>query len=324
MHGPQLSARPIVIQTEELDPVAAAWLRERAELIECPYTDATRLGSALARAQGLIVRTYTTVDDALLAKASLLKVVGRAGVALNNIDVPACRRRGVEVVHTPGANTRAVVELVAAFMLDALRPRAYLTGPLEGKPWHDARARNTAVVQLSDLTLGIWGLGRVGQGVARLGAALDMRVLYNDLLDIPPTARSGTTPVDVSTLLAQSDVLSVHVDARASNHNLVNADAFSRMRPSVLFINTSRGLVVDPRALAAHFRAHPRAQAYLDVHDPHEPIPPDYPPLGIPNIRLTPHIASGTTTAKTNMSWVVRDVWRVLSGEPPLHPAPAV
>ncbi len=319
-----MPAKPLVIQTEELEPVAAAWLRERAELIECPHTDVSGLASRLSHAEGLVVRTYTTVDASLLAKAPRLRVVGRAGVALNNIDVDACRRRGVEVVHTPGANTRAVVELVAAFMLDALRPRSYLDGPLEGRAWHETRARDTADVQLSDLTLGVWGLGRVGQGVARLGAALDMRVLYNDLLDIPAAARSGAAPVDILTLLAQSDVISVHVDARASNHGLVNAAAFARMKPGVLFINTSRGLVVDSRALAAHFRAHPLALAYLDVHDPDEPIPPTYPPLGIPNVRLTPHIASGTRTAKTNMSWVVRDVWRVLNGEKPEHPAPRV
>lgn len=317
-----MPARPVVIQTEELEPVAAAWLRERAELIECPHTDAKRLNSLLGQAKGLIVRTYTTVNAALLAKAPDLRVVGRAGVALNNIDVDACRRRGVEVVHTPGANTRAVVELVAAFMLDALRPRVYLDGPLEGHAWHESRARYTAEVQLSDLTLGVWGLGRVGQGVARLGAALDMRVLYNDLLDIPTSARSGAMPVDVPTLLAQSDVLSVHVDARASNLGLVNGTSFSRMKPDVLFINTSRGLVVNPHDLATHFRAHPRAKAFLDVHDPDEPIPTNYPALGIPNVHLTPHIASGTKTAKTNMSWVVHDVWRVLNGEKPEHPAP--
>jgi phosphoglycerate dehydrogenase-like enzyme len=314
--------RPLVIQTEELEPAAAAWLAERADLVICPHTDAARLDSLLPRAQGLVVRTYTRVDGALLAKAPRLRVVGRAGVALENIDLSACRHRGIQVVHTPGANTRAVVELVTAFMLDALRPRVYLNGPLEGKAWHEARNKFTADTQLSDLTLGLWGFGRIGSAMARIGTALDMRVIYNDLLDVPTDRRSGASPVDVPTLLRTSDILSVHVDFRESNRNMIGRREFASMKPSVLFINTSRGLVVDAAEMTTHFRAHPRAQAYIDVHDPAEPIPPTYAPLGVPNIRLTPHLASGTKTAKANMSWVVRDVWRVLSGDRPENPAP--
>ena len=106
------SPRPLVIQTEDLDPEPAAWLAERCELVVCPAGDTARFRPLLARAQGLVVRTYTQVNPALLEQAPNLKVVGRAGVGLENIDLAACRARGVRVVHTPGANTRAVVELV--------------------------------------------------------------------------------------------------------------------------------------------------------------------------------------------------------------------
>lgn len=314
-------SKPLIVQTEELEPAPAAWLRERAELVACHFSDARRLDELLPRADGLVVRTYTKVNAALLAKAPRLKVVGRAGVALENIDIPACRARGVEVVHTPGANTRAVVEFVTALMLDALRPRTFLERALEGKAWHAARAEMTADAQLSDLTLGLWGFGQIGSAMARVGAALDMRVIYNDLLDIPEARRSGARPVDTATLLAESDILSVHVDFRERNRGMVGREAFAAMKPGVVFINTSRGLVVDAHALADHFRRNPEATALLDVHDPHEPIPPTYPPLGLDNVFITPHLASGTVTAKTNMSWVVRDVWRVLSGEKPEFPA---
>jgi len=314
-------SRPVVIQTEQLEPSPAAWLAERCELVVCPYTETERLNGLLGRAEGLIVRTYTKVNRELLAKAPNLKVVARAGVALENIDLGACRERGVQVVHTPGANTRAVVELVTAFMLDALRPRPSLTGPVPAQRWHELRNQMTAPKQLSDLTLGIWGFGRIGSAMARVGAALDMRVIYNDLIEIPERARSGARPVPVPELLAGSDILTVHVDFRPGNRMLVNAEACRQMKPEVVFINTSRGLVVDPGAVASFMRGHPKAQAIIDVHDPDEPIGPRYPLLGIANVRLTPHIASGTETAKTNMSWVVRDVWRILSGEAPEFPA---
>jgi phosphoglycerate dehydrogenase-like enzyme len=315
--------RPLVIQTEQLEPEPSAWLAERCDLIVCPYTDIDRLKTLLPSAQALIVRTYTKVTSELLAQTPNLKVVARAGVALDNIDVAACRARGVQVVHTPGANTRAVVELVTAFMLDALRPRAFLDAPVAAPRWHELRNKLTAPRQLSDLTLGIWGFGRIGSAMARVGAALDMKVLYNDLLDLPERGRWGARPVSAGDLLSGSDILTVHVDFRPANRMLVNADVCRQMRPEVVFINTSRGLVVDPAALGAFMRAHPGAQAMIDVHDPDEPIGPDYPLLGIRNVHLTPHIASGTETAKTNMSWVVRDVWRVLSGEPPEFPAAA-
>jgi phosphoglycerate dehydrogenase-like enzyme len=314
-------SRPLVVQTEQLEPGPASWLAERCDLVVCPYTETERLHALLGRARGLIVRTYTRVDRGLLARAPELKVVARAGVALENIDLAGCRERGVRVVHTPGANTRAVVELVTAFMLDALRPRKFLSGPVAAPAWHEMRNQLTAPRQLSDLTLGIWGFGRIGSAMARVGAALDMRVIYNDLLEIPEGVRSGARSVPVDELLAEADILTVHVDFRARNRMLVDAEACRRMKPDVVFINTSRGLVVDPAAVAGFMRAHPAARAIVDVHDPDEPIGPGYPLLGIPNIRLTPHIASGTETAKTNMSWVVRDVWRVLSGEEPEFPA---
>lgn len=309
-------SKPLVVQTEDLDAEPAAWLAERCELVVCPSTE-PRFWELLGRAAGLVVRTYTRVDRAMLALAPQLKVVGRAGVALENIDVPACRERGVRVVHTPGANTRAVVEFVTALMLDALRPRLFLEAAVQAERWHELRRIYVGKRQLDELTLGIYGFGRIGSAVARVGAALDMRVIYNDLLEIPESRRAGAEPVSPGRLLAESDILSVHVDYRPENRHLLNAAAFEVMKPDALFINTSRGFVVDPAALRAHLLANPSARAMVDVHDPDEPVTPAYPLLGVPGARITPHLASGTQKAKRNMSWVVRDVWRVLSGETP-------
>lgn len=288
-------------------------------MVECPSDD-PRFASLLAEADALLVRTYTRVDDALLARAPRLRVVARAGVGLDNVDVPACTRRGVRVVSTPGANTRAVVELVFAFLLDALRPRVFLDRALDPGSWKSLRRELQAPRQLCDLTLGVVGLGKVGSGVARVAAAMDMRVIYHDLLDIPVANRAGAQPVALDDLLARSDVVSLHVDARPGNRHLIGAAQLALCRPDCIILNTSRGFVIDAAALAAFLRAHPGASAVLDVHDP-EPFGPDYPLLGLPNAHLAPHIGAATATANRNMSWVVRDLWRVLGGEEPEWPA---
>ncbi len=311
---------PIVIQTEELDGVCRDWLSERCRVVECAPDD-PRLNGLLGEAAGLVVRTYTKVNRGLLDRAPRLKVVGRAGVGIDNIDVAACRARGIEVVHTPDANTQAVVELVTAFMLDALRPRRLLTEPLDSGAWRRERAGLVAPRQLSELSLGILGLGRVGKGVARVAGAIGMRVIYNDVIEIAPEKRAGAAPVAQKELFSSADVLSVHIDDRPGNRGFVSAELIGLLKPDAILINTSRGFVVDTPALGAWLRRDPSAQAFVDVHEP-EPIPAGYPLLDLPNARLTPHIGAATAAAHRNMSWVVRDVWLVLSGEKPQFPAP--
>lgn len=315
-----MSDRPCVVQTEDLDAQAAAWLKERCELVPHRF-DAPGFDDALAKADGAVVRTYTKVDAAFLARAPRLKVVGRAGVGLDNIDVAACRARGVEVVHTPDANSSAVVEFVFALLFDLIRPRMFLSGAISADRWNQVRRDLRAPVELSELTLGVYGMGRVGSRVARAGVGFGMRVLYHDVREIPKEARFGAVPASREDLLRASDILTIHVDGRKGNRHLMNAGAFALMKDNAIFVNMSRGMVVDPAALAAFLITHPEARGVVDVHDP-EPVHVDNPLLGLPNARLTPHLAAATLKSQTNMSWVVRDIWRVLSGETPQHPAP--
>lgn len=310
-------SKPLVIQTEDLDEAPAAWLAERCELVRCGATEAG-FGALLANAQGLVVRTYTRVDRAMLEKGPKLRVVGRAGVGLDSIDLEACASRGVRVVSTPDANTQAVVEFVWALIFDALRPRLFLSEALEKEHWVQVRKELRAPRQIDEMTLGVYGLGRIGKRMAAVGHTLGMRVIYHDLLEIPPALRHGATAVSRDELLAGADILTIHVDGRPSNRGLVDADAFARMKPDVLLINAARGFLMDNRACAAFFGEHPDAMALLDVHEP-EPIGSDYPLLGMPNVHLSPHLAAATDRAQENMSWVVRDVWRVLNGETPEH-----
>src|SRR5204863_4405917 len=134
-------------------------------------------GGLLGRAGGRVVRTYTQVTRALLARAPRLRVVGRAGVALENIDIAACRERGIEVVHTPSANTRAVVEFVSAVIADATRPRRYLEGAVEPARWHALRRELIGERELNEMVLGVWGFGKIGSAVARVARAMEMRVI---------------------------------------------------------------------------------------------------------------------------------------------------
>jgi phosphoglycerate dehydrogenase-like enzyme len=267
------------------------------------------------------VRTYTQVDQSLLDNAPKLRVVGRAGVALENIDVAACRARGVEVVHTAGANTQAVIEYATRIILDALRPPVLVNDVMDVEAWKQLRNSVPLGRQLNELTVGVLGLGKIGKGMAKVCGALGARVLYTDLIEIPDHLRFGAEPVDQAALLREADVLTVHVDSRPSNKHLLNSDGFATMKPDAVLVNTSRGFVIDNAALADYLAHNPTAQAHIEVHDP-EPFPADYPLLGLANATLYPHVAARTKTALTNMSWVVKDIWRVLNGEQPECPAP--
>lgn len=319
------STPPLVLQTEHLDDEPARWLAERCRLEVIP-SDSPRFNELLPSADALLIRTYTRVDDALLDRAPNLRCVARAGVGLDNVDLAACARRGVAVVSTPAANTQAVVEYVFAMLLDVLRPRLFLDKSVSSADWKRLRAELLAPRQLGDLSLGVLGLGRVGSGVARVGLALGMRVRYHDLIDFPPGSpqadlrSAGAQPVSLDDLLRSSDVLSLHVDGRRANRALINALRLALCKPDAVIVNTSRGFVVDPHALADFLITNKAAAALLDVHEP-EPFDATYPLLDLPNAHLSPHIAAATTTAHRNMSWVVRDLWRVLQGESPEHPA---
>ena len=239
-------------------------------------------------------------------------------MGLDNIDLEACWSRGVVVVHRPGANTRAVVEFVLASVLDALRPRVFLHEALDHETWVRTRRELEAPRQLADCTLGILGLGRIGSQVARAAAALDMSTIYHDIREIAASERFGAEPVSRDELLQRADVLSVHVDGRKANYRIIDRETFGKLRADVVFLNCARGMVVDPVACAEFCVDHPGAMTILDVHDP-EPVAETSPLLEIENVHLSPHIAGATRAAKREMSWVVRDVWRVLSGEAPEH-----
>jgi phosphoglycerate dehydrogenase-like enzyme len=315
------SSKPVVLVTEGSDPKPLEWLKQQAEVIEIAPDDPA-FDAQLARADGMCVRTYTRVNPAMLAKAPRLRVVGRGGVGIENIDVKACRARGVEVVYTPDANTIAVGDFVFGYMTQLLRPWNFFRDKVY-PPAEFKKIRNTVRGrQLNELTLGILGMGRVGRRVGSIGAnGYGMKVIYNDLLDVHSQLTFPATSVDKPTLYRESNILSLHVTMLPGNENLIGREQLAMMKPDAILINTSRGEVLDAAALADAIRGKRLAGAALDVYWP-EPPGADFPLLGLDNVLLTPHLAARTYTAMENMSWVVRDVIGVLNGEQPRFPAP--
>lgn len=318
---------PHVVVTTKLTDTCTAWLEQQAT-VEYLDEKTAPTTTTLAGADGLVVGSYTPVDDALLERSPRLQVVGRAGVGLDNIDVDACRLRRVMVVHTPDANTQAVCEYVIALMLDAFRPRIDLT-PDDSVDQYHAYRQSLVGSQLDTMTLGILGFGRIGRRLGRIAHAIGMTVHAHDLLGADRLLPQVDYPVELvpaDTLYRGCDVLSIHVDGRRENRHLVDVSVLDRLKPTCLVINAARGPIVDGTALAAWARRHAAtgARAVLDVHDP-EPLPPlspdRYPLYGIGNVRLLPHLASRTHLAVENMGWVVRDVVGVLEGRPATHPA---
>lgn len=312
---------PLVLVTEELDSTPLAWLKERARVVEAA-PGSPEFDAALPDAVGLVVRTYTRVDQALLERGPKLKVVGRGGVGIENIDVKECRARGVEVVYTPDANTLAVGDFVFGYALQLLRPWSFFRDRAY-EPGEFKHIRNALRgVQLNELTFGIVGMGRIGRRIGHIAVnGFGARVVYHDLIDVRSHLNFPATAVDLPTLFREADIVTLHVDMRPGNERLVGTPLLSLMKPTAILINTCRGEVLDDEALALAIREKRIAGAAIDVFAP-EPPGVDYPLLGFTNVLLTPHVAARTQTAMENMSWVVRDVMEVLSGRPPKYPAP--
>jgi phosphoglycerate dehydrogenase-like enzyme len=215
----------------------------------------------------------------------------------------------------------AVGDYVFGYLLQLLRPWHFFRDSVY-PPEQFEKIRNTVRGrQLNELTLGILGMGRVGHRVGHIAAnGFGMTVLYNDIQPISPLDFPATA-VDKETLYRQCDILTIHIDMRPGNYHLIGPAQLALMKPTTVLINTSRGEVLDARALADAIRNKKLAGAALDVFDP-EPPAADFPLLGLDNVLLTPHLAARTYTALENMSWVVRDVMEVIQGRRPRYPAP--
>jgi len=307
-----------IVITEFLEPEAVEELKRRGFEVHWDrelWTKRGELEKLVKDLPGLIVRNRTRVDEALLRSAPKLKVVGRLGVGLDNIDVAACERRGIEVCSARGANATSVSEYAIGMAMILLRGRAYRdTQRLVNGEW--PREELGRGLELAGKTMGVIGLGSIGSTTARKARALEMRVAATDPY-LPAGNESWrlaqAKPLDE--LLATSDVISIHCPLTPETRGMIGAAQMARMRKGTILINSARGGIVDEAACAAALRSGHLGGAALDVFDD-EPIRAEAGKLftGLNNVILTPHISGVTAEANHRVSYMTVDaVARVLS-----------
>jgi len=315
-----MNHRPFhIVVAESYGEAALAVLREAGEVHVLDSYEESTLIRAVADADALLVRTYAHVTQRVLEAAPRLRVIGRGGVGLDNIDVKAARTRGITVVYTPAAATHSVAELTIGLMIALERQVVAADTAVRAGRFVEAR-RVSRGRELRGLTMGIVGLGRIGRCVGRAAAGLGMNVLFNDIVDAGPLDYEAQA-VDKPTLFTTADVVTLHVPLTPSTRGLVNAEVLAGFRQTATLINTARGGVVDLVALAAALKAGNDAGAALDVYDP-EPLPPDHPILHAPNVLFSAHVGARTHSGLARMEQVVEDVVAVLNGQTPVYPAP--
>jgi (S)-sulfolactate dehydrogenase len=296
-----------IVITEFMDEAAVASLRAGFDVVyDKDLVDRPEeLQVELADADALIVRNRTSVDAPLLACAPQLIVVGRLGVGLDNIDVKACAARNVGVIPATGANGLAVAEYVIATAMLLLRGAYLSSDEVSGGHW--PRRALSGGRELSGKTLGLVGYGGIGRLTGRLARAVGMQTIAFDPL-VPGTSAlwhsDATTPRTFAEVVAESDVVTLHVPLTPATRNLIDAARIATMKPDAILINTARGGVVDEAAVASALRARRLGGAALDVFSD-EPLGAGSPLAGCPHLLLTPHIAGVTRESNERVSSLI-------------------
>ncbi|MCW2548880.1 MAG: D-3-phosphoglycerate dehydrogenase [Mycobacterium sp.] len=305
-------ARPIVLVSEELSPAGISLLSDDFEVRTCDGADRSALLPALAEADALIVRSATTVDAEALAAAPRLKVVARAGVGLDNVDVPAATARGVMVVNAPQSNIVSAAEHAVALLLSVARRVPQAHASLTAGQWK--RSQFTGV-ELTGKTVGLLGLGRIGALVAQRLSAFGMTIqAYDPYVTAARAAQMGVTLASLEEVLSTSDVISVHLPKTPETLGLVGKEELATCKKGAILINAARGGLVDETALAEALHSGHLGGAGIDVYVK-EPTTSS-PLFDAPNVVVTPHLGASTEEAQEKAGLAVaRSVRLALSGE---------
>jgi glyoxylate reductase len=275
----------------------------------------------VADAEGVLTLLTEKVDDEFLDHAPKAKVVANMAVGFDNIDVAACTRRKVVVTNTPGVLTETTADFAFALLMSAARFVVPGMNYVRDGKWKTWSPTLFVGQDVHHATLGIVGMGRIGQEMAKRGRGFDMEIVYYDVYRREDLEREhGYRYVDMDGLLAQSDFVTVHVDLNPQTRHLFSTDAFKKMKKTAYLINAARGPIVDTDALYEALKSGEIAGAGLDVTDP-EPIPADHPILELDNAVICPHIASASLQTRTKMAILAADnIVAVLAGERPKTP----
>lgn len=271
----------------------------------------------VADIDGLLALLTDRIDAPLLDAAPRLKVVSNYAVGYDNVVVTAATERGVLVTNTPDVLTEATADFAMALMLAAARRIVESEQYVKAGLWKTWGPEILLGREVSGATLGLIGLGRIGQAVARRASGFGMRILYTASTPKPEQeAALGVEYAPLEQLLERSDIVSLHCPLTGATRHLLNRETLELLKPTAVIVNTARGPVIDTVALVDILRRKPIIAA-LDVTDP-EPLPADHPLLGLPNALVVPHVASATVETRTRMALVAaRNLIAALQGQRP-------
>ena len=305
-------SRPVVLIAEKLAPSVLEVLGDEFDVQHVDGTDRPALFEALAGAEALLVRSATRVDAEALGHAPRLKVVARAGVGLDNVDVPAATERGVMVVNAPTSNIVSAAEHAVGLLLAVARRIPAADASLRSGQW---KRSSFGGVELSGKTVGVVGLGKIGQLVAQRLAAFGTKLIaYDPYVSPARAAQLGIELVDLDELLSHADAISIHLPKTPETLGLIGADQLAKTKPGVLIVNAARGGLVDEQALADAVRRGQVGGAGIDVFTT-EPCTAS-PLFELPQVVVTPHLGASTAEAQDRAGIdVARSVLRALRGE---------
>lgn len=297
--------KPVVLLPHPLPSDWISLLSGRVELVigtEQGTGWSANVTEAMPRADGLLSLLTDRVDEALLEKMPHLRIVSNMAVGVDNIDVPACTRRGILVGNTPGAMTDATADLTMSLLLAAARRLPESSRDAREGRWQTWSPTGWLGADLRGATLGIVGLGKIGRAVAERARGFGLRLVYWGPAPSPENeAAVGARYVSFDELLSTSDFVTLHCPLNESTRGLINEAVLRKMKPSAILVNAARGPVVDTSALVNALSENWIRFAALDVTDP-EPLPPDHVLYSLQNCFILPHIGSATHGTRKRMA----------------------
>ena len=313
--------KPKILVTREVFDETLAYLAQHGD-VEANQDDRAfdpeTLAAKLAGKDGVVCCLTDRVDAKLLERCARLKVVANIAVGYNNIDIAACTARGVMATNTPGVLDDSTADLAWALMLGAARRLTELERRVRAGEWTGWRLKQWLGVDVHHATLGIFGMGRIGQAIARRAAGFEMKVLYHNRTRCAPEVESklNATFVTKDELLGQSDFVVLQVPYSPDTHHLIGARELKLMKPTAILINSTRGGVVDDAALVAALQDGVIRAAGLDVFENEPRLNPGF--LQLDNVVLMPHIGSSTEATRRGMAMTAaRNLVAALSGRRP-------
>jgi D-3-phosphoglycerate dehydrogenase len=309
---PPTAQRPVVLIAEELSPATIQALGDGFEIRHCNGADRGELLAALPEAEAILIRSATKMDEEAIAVASRLRVIARAGVGLDNVDVPVATQYGVMVVNAPTSNITSAAELAVALMLAAARHISPAHAALRQGQWKRSKYTGVEVV---DKTVGIIGLGRIGFLVAQRLAAFGVNLIaYDPYVQAGRAAQMGVRMVTLEELMAEADFISVHLPKTPETVGLIGARELAMAKPALVLVNAARGGIVDEQALYDALSSGQIGAAGLDVYDT-EPCT-DSPLFTLDNVVATPHLGASTDEAQEKAGVAVAQSVRLaMAGE---------